>query len=88
MTASGTIPEAAHDLLRLARLRVLARAAGVARIDAGPAGIALTPRGNVPLPEVAGLVAKERRWLLAEAIAEPGGRAERIDALLSEIADA
>jgi transcription-repair coupling factor (superfamily II helicase) len=40
----GELPEEAQRLIAVARLRTLARAARVARVDAGPAAIALTPR--------------------------------------------
>lgn len=40
----GPIPEPVEDLLRLARLQQLCRRLGMARIDAGPHGIALTFR--------------------------------------------
>ncbi|MDP8912949.1 MAG: DEAD/DEAH box helicase, partial [Pseudomonadota bacterium] len=40
----GGRPAEARRLVELARIRLLARAAKVARVDAGPAAIALTPR--------------------------------------------
>lgn len=40
----GALPAEAETLLALARLRALARDAGVDRVDARPAGIAITPR--------------------------------------------
>jgi transcription-repair coupling factor (superfamily II helicase) len=79
----GAIPEAAHALLDVARLRVLARAAGVRRIDAGAAAIALTPRQKADAPD--GLVAKGDRWILAEAIPDPAARVARIGELLGEM---
>ncbi len=43
----GSIPEAAQSLLALVRLRIVARKAGIRRIDAGPAAIALTPGPDI-----------------------------------------
>ena len=40
----GALPAEAETLLAIARVRSAARACGVARIDAGPAAIAFTPR--------------------------------------------
>ena len=42
----GELPEDVATLLTLARLRERMRAMGIARIDAGPAAIALTPHGR------------------------------------------
>jgi transcription-repair coupling factor (superfamily II helicase) len=81
----GTPPEEAQDLLVLAQIRQLARAAGVARIDAGPAAIALTPRLGVEL-DAPGLERKGDRLLLKERLDDPRERAARIRALLEEIA--
>lgn len=58
----GTIPDAAQELLVLARLQILARALDIRRIDAGPAAIALT----------LGEDADSSRW--AEAGFEPSGQ--------------
>ncbi len=40
----GALPPEAETLLAMLRIGMLARHAGIARIDAGPAAIALTPR--------------------------------------------
>jgi transcription-repair coupling factor (superfamily II helicase) len=83
----GTIPESAEMLIQLARLRLLARAAGIARIDAGPAAIALTPRGaKLPGAKKAGLELKGERYLLREAIADDGERLARLAELLESLA--
>ncbi len=79
----GPLPVAAEDLLARARLRSLARTARIARIDAGPAGIAFTPR-----PDFVGetsLTKKDGRFLLAEATTE-ANRVERVQALLEAFA--
>ncbi len=81
----GAIPAEAAVLLDLARVRRSARAAGITRIDAGPAAVAFTPRqsgADVP----AGLVEKNGRWLLAEPIDDAGERLARVAALLAELA--
>ncbi len=80
----GELPDAARLLFAVARVRVAARAAAIARIDAGPAAIALTPRkgvGAVP----GGLTEKNGRLILAERIEDPQARLERIAALLEDI---
>jgi transcription-repair coupling factor (superfamily II helicase) len=80
----GELPDAARLLLSVARVRVAARAAEIARIHAGPAAIALTPRkASVAVPE--GLTEKNGRLILAERIEDPHLRLERIETLLEEI---
>ena len=77
----GDLPEPVRLLLAIARIRVAARAADIARIDAGPAAIALTPRHKLdPIPD--GLVEKNGRLLLTERIDDPHERLDRIEALL------
>ncbi len=83
----GALPPAAEALLAVARLRVLACGARIARIDAGPAAIALTPR-----PDFAGdaaaaeLERKGDRLLLRTAIEDPAGRLQPISELLEKLA--
>jgi len=80
----GDVPDAAARLIALARVRELARAHGVARIDAGPAAVALTPRADSDIAaHVDGLEAKNGRLILAERIADAGERMERIATLLA-----
>jgi transcription-repair coupling factor (superfamily II helicase) len=80
----GDVPDAAIRLISLARVRELARAHGVARIDAGPAAVALTPRADSDITaHVDGLEAKNGRLILAERIADAGERMERIATLLA-----
>ena len=82
----GPLPDAAAALMAHVRLRHAARAARVARIDAGPSAIAFTPRrdfGSDPAPH--GLVARNDRLLLVEAIDE-SERADRVQALLEALA--
>ncbi|WP_335299305.1 TRCF domain-containing protein [Sphingomonas adhaesiva] len=79
----GTIPPEAATLLTIARIRAEARAAGVARIDAGPAAIALTLREDATLDAAArGLEQSNDRWLLRERIEDAGDRLTRVQALL------
>jgi transcription-repair coupling factor (superfamily II helicase) len=77
----GLVPQEAQALLAAARIRHLARLARVARVDAGPAAIALTPRPDFAA-KAPDLEAKGERLLLREAT-EPGEqRLERVRALL------
>jgi transcription-repair coupling factor (superfamily II helicase) len=81
----GGIPGPARALIDLARIRRLAQTAGIARIDAGPAAIALTPHGSgKAVPD--GLEERQGRWLLAERIEDPDDRLRRTGDLLAEIA--
>ncbi len=84
----GPLPEEAEQLLGFARIRILARANGIQRIDAGPTGIALTPyERDQPMPDGFDLVRQERRWLLREEISE-AERADRVLELLENLAGA
>ena len=81
----GTLPEEAVTLLSIARVRASARAVRIARIDAGPGAIALTPRRDFAGDaEGAGLERKGGRLLLAERIDDPVARLSRIETLLDE----
>lgn len=82
----GAVPEPARMLIELARVRVLARAAGIWKVDAGPAAIAFTPRHKRDLPPIEGLAEKGDRWILAERIEDAGARLHRILEVLAEIA--
>jgi transcription-repair coupling factor (superfamily II helicase) len=67
----GPQPGAAQRLLAAARIGILARAAGIERVDAGPAAIALTPRDrSLQVPQGVDLAEKDGRWLLKEPTAE------------------
>jgi transcription-repair coupling factor (superfamily II helicase) len=81
----GALPVEAERLLEVARVRMLARSAKIARIDAGPAAIALSPRGKVAAPPFPSLEASGDRFLLREAIEDPDCRLERTRALLEDI---
>jgi transcription-repair coupling factor (superfamily II helicase) len=82
----GALPDDATTLLTIARVRASARAAEIARIDAGPAAIAFTPRpAFAGDPERVGLLSKGDRLLLAERIDDPHARLERIAAVLDEL---
>jgi len=78
----GPLPEAAQRLILGTRLRLAAKVAGLSRVDAGPAAIALTPRrpGSVDA-KTHGLVVKGERLLLIGEIPE----SERIDRTLALI---
>lgn len=70
----GTLPDAALRLIDATRLRLLAKMAGVARIDAGPAAIAYTPASGDADWSAAGLEARGDRWIDARAIEDEGQR--------------
>jgi transcription-repair coupling factor (superfamily II helicase) len=82
----GPLPGEAQVLIALARIRCLARAAEIARIDAGPAAIALTPRGGFTRDtDALGLVAKDQRLVLAERIDDADRRLDRLRELLEAL---
>jgi transcription-repair coupling factor (superfamily II helicase) len=83
----GPLPPQAEALVAQARIGLLARAAHIARIDAGPAAIALTPaEGFAADAKALGLEEKNGRLLLREETAE-GERTGRIIALLEGLAE-
>ena len=83
----GSIPEDAIGLLETARIRHLAREARIARVDAGPAAIALTPRpafqGGA---SAAGLETKGDRLLMREATENGERRMELVARVLEALA--
>ncbi|RYY35513.1 MAG: DEAD/DEAH box helicase, partial [Sphingomonadales bacterium] len=84
----GTLPSEADLLLRIARVGILARAARIARVDAGPAAIALSPRGDFAADaHTAALHEKNGRLLLAEKIDDPVARLARTEEVLTILAD-
>jgi transcription-repair coupling factor (superfamily II helicase) len=84
----GELPDEAVRLVAVARVRILARAIGIEKIDAGPAAIALTPRGRIELDgSAAGLENKDGRLLLKERIEDPTDRLSRLEGVLAELGD-
>ncbi|RZI76953.1 MAG: DEAD/DEAH box helicase [Pseudomonas sp.] len=83
----GPPPAATERLLAAARIGILARAAGIERVDAGPAAIALTPRGDHQLPNGADLSEKDGRWLLKERT-QDADRLELVTDLLEKLVPA
>ncbi|WP_236554736.1 helicase-related protein [Novosphingobium sp. 9U] len=82
----GELPAEAADLLADARLRVLARSAGIERVDAGPAAIALTARaGHKPDFKGAGLVRSGERYVCKGDFADPQVRLARTEEILSSL---
>jgi transcription-repair coupling factor (superfamily II helicase) len=80
----GELPEDAATLLILARLRERMRSLGIARIDAGPAAIALTPHGrDTDLGGLEGLEEKDGRYLLKERLESADDRLARLSELLA-----
>ncbi|WP_347302371.1 helicase-related protein [Croceibacterium sp. TMG7-5b_MA50] len=84
----GELPAEAQQLVALARLRLLALAAGIERIDAGSAAIAFTPHGKRKLVDAAGLERSGDRLLLREQIDSAEDRLARAEAVLADLANA
>ena len=82
----GTIPGPARHLLLTTRIRLRAHAAGIRRIDAGPAAIAFTPHERHRPAPLADLVERNGRWIARLAIDEPVERAARIEEMLDALA--
>jgi transcription-repair coupling factor (superfamily II helicase) len=81
----GPLPIETETMLDHTRVRWLARAAQIARVDAGPAAIALTPRPKFSGDGAAlGLVSKNGRLVLAERIPE-AARLARLQGLLEAL---
>ncbi|PSJ39496.1 DEAD/DEAH box helicase [Allosphingosinicella deserti] len=79
----GALPKEAARLLAIAALRRLAQQAQIARVDAGPAAIALTPRrGFAGDVKAAGLERKDKRLLLRELTGADDARLQRVSTLL------
>ena len=82
----GALPADARGLIDLARIRAIARSLNIARIEAGPAAIALTLRPNATIPpNVKGLIEKDGRYLLFEQSSSSGETFARLLGLLEEI---
>jgi transcription-repair coupling factor (superfamily II helicase) len=82
----GPLPPLALLLLSNWRIGVLARQAGIARIDAGPAAIAITPRPDFRADaKKAGLQEKNGRLLLIEELS-PDERQSRVHDILEALA--
>jgi len=82
----GALPPEASELMTLARVRAAAREARIARIDAGPAAVALTPRRDFAGDAAAaGLAQKGDRLILAERIEDAGARLDRVAELLDAL---
>ncbi|MEC3948670.1 DEAD/DEAH box helicase [Sphingobium sp. HWE2-09] len=81
----GPLPSAAERLIDANRIAIFARVAGIARVDAGPAAIALTPREtDRKMSQCAGLSEKNGRWLL-KAQTDEADRLARVTDLLESI---
>ena len=82
----GTLPEEAATLIAIARVRTAAHDLRIARIDAGPAAIALTPRRDADgLDALPGVEASGDRLILRERIDDPVARLDRLITLLDAI---
>jgi len=83
----GAVPLEAEVLLAESRIRLLAEAAGIAAIEAGPAAVALTPR-DTKAAAPSHLEEKNGRWLFRSSSEDPLGRLLELEALLGELAEA
>ena len=84
----GKSPPEAEAFLSLVAVRLAAAAAGIARVDAGPAAIAFTPRPEFAGDwEAAGLTQKGDRLLLSDRIEDATERLERVRSLLDELVE-
>ncbi len=81
----GELPESAQRLMTLARLRLLARAAGVEKVDAGPAAIALTFRHGVTPGTIEGLEEKSGRWIARGDYGDEQARVDAAEQLLGQL---
>ncbi|KLE35931.1 DEAD/DEAH box helicase [Aurantiacibacter luteus] len=80
----GRLPAKARLFVRMVQVRLLAKRAGIARIDAGPGAIALNPRPGKDITSST-LLAKQDRLILNEKIADPDDRLKRTQQLLREL---
>ncbi|WP_231635640.1 TRCF domain-containing protein [Novosphingobium sp. ST904] len=81
----GPLPDAAEVLMDHSRIRIGARTLRIARIDAGPAAIALTPRRDFSADASrADLTKKDGRLLLSEKTANDE-RITRVRVLLETL---
>ncbi len=83
----GEEPKEAAILLRIARVRTLARQADIAKIDAGRTAIAFTSRAEMTKRAIAatGLSARNGRLLVETSIASPFERLQRIEKALRQL---
>lgn len=83
----GPLPGDALTLTGIARIRALARVAQIARIDAGPGAIAMTPRSGHRIPSNSMLVEKNGRLIAAERIEDPQERLDRVREILEQLVE-
>ncbi len=82
----GALPDEARMLLDIAAIRAMACVLKIARIDAGPAAIAFTPRRDFDAVIAhAELERKGDRLLLLDRIADGGERVARVKQLLEQM---
>ncbi len=82
----GPLPTDAAVLLDVAWIRAMARALAIAKIEAGPAAIAMTLRPHAHADvAAAGLVEKAGRYLLTETLHDGAHRIERVQEILAQL---
>jgi transcription-repair coupling factor (superfamily II helicase) len=83
----GAEPPEATVLLRIAKARVLARRAEIAKVDAGPGAIAFTPRLDMGKRALAaGLRASNGRLILEASLALASDRLAHTEKVLTLLA--
>ncbi|AXB78759.1 TRCF domain-containing protein [Novosphingobium sp. P6W] len=83
----GPLPAEVSGLIAHARIRLAARALRIARIDAGPAAIAITPHRECTIEAAAaGFVEKKGRWILSQPRPATDDRIARVESLLDALA--
>lgn len=83
----GSLPTQAELLLALGRVRVLAREAGIIRINAGPAAIAITPHPATDTSQwaAAALIPSRDRYLIQQATDDPLLRMRRLTEVIEDL---
>jgi transcription-repair coupling factor (superfamily II helicase) len=82
----GHAPPDAETLIARARIRLAARALRIARIDAGPAAIALTPRDDFAASRASATLEEKSGRLLLRSLGDAATTAERVLGLLEHLA--
>jgi transcription-repair coupling factor (superfamily II helicase) len=82
----GHLPPDAETLIARARIRLAAHALSIARIDAGPAAIALTPRGDFAASPASAALEEKNGRLLLRSPGDETTPAERVQGLMEQLA--
>ena len=80
----GRLPATARMFVRMVQVRLLAKRAGIAKVDGGPAAIALSPKLDQEICNES-LEKSGDRYVLSEKILEPTKRLQRARELLEAV---